>query len=337
MKLKIIDCRKHEHSAGETLEFHLAEVDSAFANGLRRVLLAEVPVLGVASVTIIQNTSVLPDEMIAHRIGLVPLYSMKARRMQYARDCLCGGSGCGECQITGELNVRCPADQHSLQVFMDALKIDDDEVYPVSSEERGVWLLTLGRSQELNLRVVIQKNIAKTHAKFMPVATVAMRYTPDIVLNSDGFAKLDVAHRRQWVERCPRQVFRFDGRTEQVLLDDPDACIYCRECLSREPPFNRQAEPLVLVRHKRDKRGHYDFTFTVESTGALPVLQILYDAIDVLRRKLERVRSGLMEDPNAEEMVKTRPIGGAPTAPVVVNEDIMEREGAEDNLTFVMN
>ncbi|RNF25977.1 putative DNA-directed RNA polymerase II subunit 3 [Trypanosoma conorhini] len=337
MKVKILDCKKHEHSAGETLEFQLAEVDNSFANGLRRVMLAEVPVLGVESVTIIQNTSVLPDEMIAHRIGLVPLYSMKARRMEYARDCLCGGSGCGECQITGELKVSCPSDAHSLQVFMDALKIDDEEVYPVSSEERGVWLLTLGRSQELNLRVVIRKNIAKTHAKFMPVATVAMRYASDIVLNPDGFAKLDAEHRRQWVDRCPRQVFRYDDRSGQVMLADPDACIFCRECLSKEPPFNKLAEPLVFVRHKKDRRGYYDFTFTVESTGVLPVLQILYDAVEVLRRKLERVRDGLLEDPHADEMVQTRPIGGAPTAPVVVNEDIVEREGAEDNLTFVMN
>ncbi|KEG15249.1 DNA-directed RNA polymerase II subunit 3 [Trypanosoma grayi] len=337
MKVKVLDCRKHEHSAGETLEFQVAEVDNSFANGLRRVLLAEVPVLGIESVTIIQNTSVLPDEMIAHRLGLVPLYSMKARRMQFARDCLCGGGGCADCQITGELNLRCPADQHSLQVFVDALKIDDEEVYPVSSEERGVWLLTLGRSQELNLRVVIRKNIGKAHAKFMPVATVAMRYAPDIVLNTDGFMKLDEESRRQWVERCPRQVFRYDDRTAQVLLADPDACIFCRECMSKEPPFNKLTEPLVLVRQKKSKRGYYDFTFTVESTGVLPVLQILYDAIDVMRRKLERVRAGLMEDPNAEETLQTRPIGGAPTAPVVVNEDIVEREGAEDNLTFVMN
>ncbi|CCD17607.1 unnamed protein product, partial [Trypanosoma congolense IL3000] len=141
MKVKIVDCKKHEHSAGETLVFQLDEVDNSFANGLRRVLLAEVPVLAVVSVTIVQNTSVLPDEMIAHRIGLVPLYSMKAREMQLAGDCLCGGLGCIKCQITGEMKVRCPSDRHSLQVFTDSLKIDDEQVYPVSSKERGVWLV----------------------------------------------------------------------------------------------------------------------------------------------------------------------------------------------------
>ncbi|EPY32940.1 DNA-directed RNA polymerase II subunit RPB3, partial [Angomonas deanei] len=143
-------------------------------------MLAEVPTLAIESVTVIENTSVLADEMIAHRLGLVPLFSMKAREMNYARECLCGGKGCEECTITGRLIVECPPEEHARQVFVnESLSIDTPEVYPVSSEKSGVWLVTLGRSQKLNVRVVIRKNIAKVHAKFMPVATVAMRYAPD--------------------------------------------------------------------------------------------------------------------------------------------------------------
>lgn len=337
MKVTIVDCTQRPHSAGETLHFQIDEVDNSFANGLRRVLLAEVPTLAIESVTIVHNTSVLPDEMIAHRLGLVPLYSMKAREMCYAHECVCGGAGCSECQITGELSVECPAHQHSLPVFVnEALVIDDPAVYPVSAEEKGVWLLTLGRCQRLSLRVVIRKNIAKTHAKFMPVATVAMRYAPDIVLNHEGFAKLEPEQCHQWVERCPRTVFKYEERSNRVLVANPEACIFCRECMSTEPPFNDLPEPLVFVRQRKNKAGQYNFTFVVESTGVLPVLQIVYDAIDVLRRKLKAIRAGLTEDPNAEEMIRTRPIGGAPTAPVVVNEDAVEKEGREDNLDFVM-
>ncbi|KAG8349070.1 RNA polymerase Rpb3 Rpb11 dimerization domain [Trypanosoma vivax] len=337
MKVKILDCRKHEHSAGETLEFQLDEVDNSFANGLRRVMLAEVPVLGAESVTIIKNTSVLPDEMLAHRIGLVPLYSMKARKMPFPTDCLCGGGGCVECQVTGLLTVRCPADQHSLQVFTDSLKIDDEEVYPVSSEERGLWLLTLGRSQELDLRIVIRKSIAKTHAKFMPVSTVAMRYATDIVINTEGMAKLTPEQRKQLACRCPDKAYKRNGSGEAGHADDTGPFTLCRDCVASDQFSGMLDDTLVFVRPRRSKRGYYNFTFTVESTGVLPVLQILYDAIDVLRRKLERVRDGLMDGDAAIDVVETRPIGGAPTAPVVVNEDVVTREGEEDNLAFVMN
>lgn len=337
MKVKIIDCQQKPHMAGETLEFQLNEVDNAFANGLRRVMLAEIPTLGVEAVTIIQNTSVLPDEMIAHRLGLVPLSSMKARRMNYARECPCGGGGCSECMITGELHVECPADQHSLQVFVnESLKIHDEEVIPVSAEEKGIWLVTLGRCQKLSLRIAIRKNIAKTHAKFMPVATVAMRYAPDIVLNTEGFARLEPEHCRRWVSRCPQNVFRYDDKTNQVLVRSADSCIFCRECLSTDAPFNNLPEPLVFVRQRRNRQGYFDFTFVVESTGVLPVLQILYDAIAVLRTKLQNIRTGLSDDPNADEILKTKTIGGAPTAPIVPDEDIPERDVTEDNLNFVM-
>lgn len=337
MRVTILDHQKQQHCAGDTLEFQLCEVDNAFANGLRRVLLAEVPVLGIESVTIAQNTSVLADEMIAHRLGLVPLYSMKARRMSFAKDCDCGGQGCSDCQITGELNVECPANRHSLQVFVnESLRIDDKDVYPVSSEERGIWLVTLGRSQKLKLKVVIRKNIAKTHAKFMPVATVAMRYAPDIVLNHNGLALLGEEKCRQWVERCPRRVFSYNERDRQVEITALDECIFCRECTSEDSAFRNLPEPLVLVRQKRNERGYFDFVFVVESTGVLPVLQIMYDALEVMKNKLLRIRDGLSEDPNALEMVKTRTIGGAPTALAVANEDEVETEGAEDNLRFVM-
>lgn len=337
MKVKILDCDKKKHFAGETLEFQLSEVDNAFANALRRVLLAEIPVLGIESVTIAQNTSVLADEMIAHRLGLVPLYSMKARRMRFARECDCGGQGCGECQITGDLSAECPSTQHSLPVYInEALRIDDEEVFPVSSEEKGVLLVTLGRSQKLRLRFIIRKNIAKTHAKFMPVATVAMRYAPDIILHPEGFARLGKEKCKKWVERCPRRVFSYNESSHQVEVVSPHECIFCRECTSTEPPFRNLPEPLVFVRQKRNAFGHFDFFFVVESTGVLPVMQLMRDAIEVLRKKLHRIRDGLSEDPNAQDITKTRLIGGAPTALAVINEDEMEREGAEDNLGFIM-
>lgn len=337
MKVKILECQKKEHSAGESMQFQLSEVDNAFANGLRRVLLAEVPTLAITSVTIAQNTSVLPDEMIAHRLGLVPLYSGKAKQMQYVRECDCGGSGCGECQILGELNIECPDDRHSFPVHInECLKIFDDDVVPVSSEPRGIWLLTLGRCQKLRLKIVIEKNIGKIHAKFAPVATVAMRYVPDIVLNPEGFARLGKEKAQLWVRRCPRQVFTFDEKKQQVEVDDVDACIFCRECTSEEPPWKNLPEPLVFVREKKNAAGYFDFIFTVESTGVLPVVEILFEAVQVLRMKLQRIREGLSEDPDAEGVIKTRRIGGAPTAPEVVNEDAVEREGAEDNLNFVM-
>lgn len=57
----------------DSLEFDLINVDCSFANALRRVLIAEVPSVAIDRVYLLQNTSVIPDEVFCHRLGLVPL------------------------------------------------------------------------------------------------------------------------------------------------------------------------------------------------------------------------------------------------------------------------
>lgn len=53
--------------------FSLIGVDASIANAYRRILLSELPTLAIEDVFIFDNTSIIQDEVLAHRLGLIPL------------------------------------------------------------------------------------------------------------------------------------------------------------------------------------------------------------------------------------------------------------------------
>lgn len=55
------------------MEFDMINVNCCFANAVRRALLAEVPSVCIDRVYLSQNTSIMPDEVLSHRLGLIPL------------------------------------------------------------------------------------------------------------------------------------------------------------------------------------------------------------------------------------------------------------------------
>lgn len=55
------------------LEFDIIGITPAFANAFRRLMLSEVPSMAIEKVYIYNNTSIVQDEILAHRLGLIPL------------------------------------------------------------------------------------------------------------------------------------------------------------------------------------------------------------------------------------------------------------------------
>ncbi len=57
----------------EEIVFDLIGAEPPLANALRRILIAEIPTMAIEKVNMWQNTSVIPDENLAHRVGLIPI------------------------------------------------------------------------------------------------------------------------------------------------------------------------------------------------------------------------------------------------------------------------
>ena len=70
-------------------------------------MIGEVPTLAIEDVRIYDNTSAFFDEMLAHRLGLIPI---KTDLSTYStqENCTCGGAGCPGCTVTFTLSVEGP-------------------------------------------------------------------------------------------------------------------------------------------------------------------------------------------------------------------------------------
>ena len=65
-----IKIKKLDH---EEIIFDLVGTEPPLANALRRIMISEIPTIAIEKVEMWQNTSVIPDENLAHRMGLIPL------------------------------------------------------------------------------------------------------------------------------------------------------------------------------------------------------------------------------------------------------------------------
>ena len=283
------------------IEFRLLDVDAAFANALRRVLLAEIPMLAVDEVTIHSNTSNIYDEILAHRIGLVPMISQAAKHMNFAWNCPCrrtpgGGMGCTQCTVEMELAVRCRVGESSRQVSSSDFRTlpgpFSEEVYPVTTthnQGKGSWICTLGPGQEINMHCYVRKGITKEHAKWMTISTVAMRFDAEITLNEQSIATLAPTEKKRFTQLCPVGVYEYNDFHNTISIAHPERCIFCNKCVRPEGCHEDQA----IVRHKIVSPNHYNFTFQVEGIGVLPVQEIIQTAVVVLKQKFQRFRDAL--------------------------------------------
>ncbi|XVF45084.1 hypothetical protein PTKIN_Ptkin02bG0177300 [Pterospermum kingtungense] len=278
-------------------KFELRDTDASMANALRRVMIAEVPTIAIDLVEIEVNSSVLNDEFIAHRLGLIPLTSERAMSMRFSRDCdACDGDGqCEFCSVEFHLRAKCMSDQ-TLDVTSKDLYSSDHTVVPVdftdsagddSTEQRGIIIVKLRRGQELRLRAIARKGIGKDHAKWSPAATVTFMYEPEIHINEDLMQSLTLEEKQSFVESSPTRVFDIDPNTQQVVVVDREAYTYDDEVLKKAEGMGKPG--LVEIYAKEDS-----FIFTVESTGAIKASQLVLNAIEILKQKLDAVR--LSED-----------------------------------------
>ncbi|OYT58292.1 MAG: DNA-directed RNA polymerase subunit D [Candidatus Aenigmatarchaeota archaeon] len=259
MNMKILE------KSPKFVKFVLEKTTPAFANALREIMVAEIPTMAIEYVDIEKNTTGLFDELLAHRLGLIPL-TFDSRLFNLKEECKCGGKGCSRCEVILTLEKKGPC-----KVYSGDLKSNEDSVKPTNPNIPVVELL---EGRELKLQAVASLGIGKNHAKHQ-AAVVGYQYLPRIRIDKDKCNNCGVC-----VEKCPKKILqKKDGKVCIVNSMECSLCMYCVDNCEKRAIAVSGDEKNIL--------------FRVETVSGLTAPEIIKQAFNVLNKKLSIFKDGL--------------------------------------------
>jgi len=145
-------------------------VPRKYVNSLRRLAISEVPTLAIDDVVILENSSVMHDEAVAHRLGLIPLKTDPGRFVM-PHECDCKSTlGCSKCRVLLVLDTE--ANEKTLVVTSGELVSEDELVKPVSKD---IPIIVLAPNQKLKFEAYARLGTGKDHAKWQPTAAAVVK------------------------------------------------------------------------------------------------------------------------------------------------------------------
>ena len=235
--------------------FVLKNLNPVLANLLRRYIMEEVPTMAIEDVEIRKNNSILYDEIIAHRLGLIPLKTDLKSYFQPEK-CKCGGKGCARCTLKLTLSAKGPC-----TVYASEIKSKDPKIKPVYPQTPIVKLLK-GQDIELEATAILGKG--KEHVKWSP-GIVWYTYKPKITVNNNhpDFDKFK--------NKYPPQVFK-DGKIDKLLIEEKNLVDAC----------DGVNKDIVNIEY-----DNTSFIFHVESWGQLDYKEMILQALDIFGEELD--------------------------------------------------
>lgn len=258
----------------QTLSFVLSPTNVAYANTLRRAIQTEVEILGfradmtedgsTTDVKVFKNTTPMSNEMLADRIGLLPISMNTVDPATWQKD-----------KVLFKLHVKNESTDSIMNVdasmFEVFEEVDGQEEPKMRANTDFFNPSTVGDTcliavlkphapgqapEEIHLEARASFGKGKEHARFNPTCQCAYGYTRDEDEGRVG---------QLWINWLANQK-KLDAKEV-----DRDA--------QRKENLQREFRSLEIYRcFKVDAKGEpYSYDFTVESVGAYPVESAVYD------------------------------------------------------------
>jgi DNA-directed RNA polymerase subunit D len=224
--------------------------------------------MAIDEVVMIENSAILQDEIIAHRLGLTPLKT-DLDGYNLPEECSCQSEfGCNLCRVTLTLDVE--SKDGTRTVYSGELVSENPEIVPVSDR---VPIIKLAKGQKLKLEAYARLGKGKANAKWQPVSMCAYKYYPKIEVTSKNCENC-----AKCVDICPKKVLVKAGK--KVKIRDLLACNICMDCVEA----CTQKPKSIKVEWEKN-----NFVMNIESTGVLPPKRILQEATKILDKQLKEL------------------------------------------------
>lgn len=316
---KVVFHENGQHDAS----FSLIGLDASIANAFRRILVAEIPTLAIEDVWVNNNTSVIQDEVLCHRLGLIPFKGGKEGIHEWMKwykkpgadeDPFANSMDYNTVRL--ELNVECtrnpdaaPGERDPRKLYRHAnVYASDIQFVPVGQQTEyfsgptaiepvhpDILIAKLRPGQEISLMAHMHKGIGADHAKFSPVATASYRLLPLINITQPIYGADAEKFQKCFPEGVIglEKISKADSKEHKELkghegemkavVKDSMRDTVSRECLRHEEFQNK-----VKLGRQRDH-----FIFQIESTGQWDSDELFLEAVKTLRAKCVRFENEL--------------------------------------------
>jgi DNA-directed RNA polymerase subunit D len=232
-------------------KFVLSDVTPSFVNSVRRALLADVPKMAISDVEFhlgpisvedgksYESTAPLFDEMIAHRLSLIPVPT-DHDLFTFRSECKCKGEGCPSCTVMYSLNKRGPS-----VVYSGDLEPLGDEKFKV--KDPLIPLTKLADNEALLIYATATLGRGRDHAKWQATHAVGYSYYPTVTVSKkcDGCGDC--------IKRCPLDVLeKNDGKAVVKNVEDCTLCKTCQEICPQKAVAVAEDSSKVIFKFETD-------------------------------------------------------------------------------------
>ncbi|NVM18285.1 MAG: DNA-directed RNA polymerase subunit D [Candidatus Lokiarchaeota archaeon] len=271
LKLDILEQSEHK------LVLVIEGISIEMINALRRIMLTEIPVMAIDEVIILKNDSPLYDEIISHRLGLIPLKT-DLDVYKLPQECECGGFGCPLCQVSLTCEITNNTN-NPLEIYSGDLKSNDPKIIPV---DPNIPIVKIDKNDKIIIEAYAILGLAKVHAKWQAISNVAYRHYPFVEFDENLLKNPE--QNRLIVKMCPEKLFKLTNNESLKLKED--YWKYCTLCMS----CKNNSEDKIKVSLKEDV-----YILSIESDGVLEYKVLINQIFKIFNEKIDEFISNLEE------------------------------------------